>query len=362
VRKKALKDPMDEAPEQTSGPLSRLEEIEDRHARFEKFMKSAEARSASHAQDDERAGYFVLVQGLRELDDGSTSDFPHAAAEAVSDSHKTGQQLVDSGLISLHAVDNFPGQIHLLQALTEECARYTYQVLGEPRPRLYELYISNALVNDPGQALILAHRALCLLRARGGCFFKVPFWSDTSWNQIAGKQKQVFINPIGLEENKTPLLGGGGFVSPGDFNWVIQRVWRTSELYEMPAFRLAFDSLDEAPFQSSARMSIATSWAGLEALIGIEHELSYRIPMYLAVLLSDDPESRVATRDRVKRLYGLRSRAVHGAQVKEPELISTAEKSWVLLRDVLMTLIDSDNDLPTPATLDRLLLGAPPAA
>lgn len=350
----------DEAPQQTSKPLSRLDEIRERHARFEKMMKSAEARSQTHAQDDERAGYFVLVQGVRELNDESTSDLPDAAAEAVTDRHRDGQQLVDNGLISLHAVDNFPGQTHLQQALTEECSHYTYQVLREPRSRLYELYISHAIVDNPGQALVLAHRVLFLLRARGGCFFKVPFWSDTSWNQIAGKQKEVFINPIALEENKTPLLGSG-FVSPGDFSWVIQRVWRTIELYELPAFRLAFDSLNEAPFQSTARMSIATSWAGLESLLAIDYELSYRIAMYLAVLLSDDPESRVATRDRVKKLYGLRSKAVHGSKMKEEALLKTAEESWGLLRDVLMTLIDSDKDLPTQETLDRLLLGAAPA-
>jgi hypothetical protein len=351
---------MDETSQQAGNARSPLEEISERLARFDKRMKSAEARAQVHSRNDERNGYFVLVQGVRELKDESESNLAQAAADVVTARHKDGQALVDDGLISLHVVDNFPGQIHLQQALSDECGHYTYQVLAEPRSRLYELFISDAIAVDPGQALILAHRVLCLLRARGGCFFKVPFWSDTSWNQIAGKQKQVVINPIALEENKTPILGSG-FVSPGDFNWVIQRVWRTIELYELPAFRLAFDSLNEAPFQSTERMSIATSWAGLESLLGIDQELSYRIAMYLAVLLSDDPESRVEIRDRVKKLYGLRSKAVHGAGIKETVLVRTAEESWVLLRDVLMTMIDSDNDLPTPATLDRLLLGAPPA-
>ena len=164
------------------------------------------------------------------------------------------------------------------------------------------------------------------------------------------------INPIALEEAKTQLLRGG-FVSSGDLNWVVQRMKRTFELYEEPGFRLGFDSLNEAPFQSTERMSVATSWAGIESLLGVEHELSYRIPMYLAVLLSDDPESRVAIRNQVKKLYGLRSKAVHGAGIKEAVLVKTAEESWVLLRDVLIYMIDSDNDLPTPETFDRLLLG-----
>lgn len=351
---------MDEPSQQTGGPLSRLDEIRARYARVDQVMRSAEARSHAYSQNDKRAGYFFLLQGVRELDDECISGVPYDVSGVVTESHQEGQFLIDSGLISLHVVDNFPGQIHLLQALTDECAHYTYQVFGEPRSRLYELYISNTIALDSEQALKLAHLVLCLLRARGGCFFRVPFWSDTSWNQIAGKDKQVFLNPIALEERKTQLLPIG-FVSSGDLNWVVQRMRRTFELYEEPGFRLAFDSLSEAPFQSTERMSIATSWAGLESLLGIEHELSYRIPMYLAVILSDDPESRVAIRSRIKKLYGLRSKAVHGAGIKEAVLVKTAEESWVLLRDVLINMIDSDNDLPTPETFDRLLLGAPPA-
>ncbi|WP_284986795.1 HEPN domain-containing protein [Arthrobacter sp. fls2-241-R2A-172] len=348
---------MDETQQQTDDPLSAFEEIKARHARLEKIMKAAEDRSQMHAQNDEREGYFVLIQGLRELPDETDETLPIEGAHVTTSRHKDGQLLIDEGLISLHSVDNFPGQIHLHQALKDECAHYVYQVLGERRTNLYELYISNDIAADSDQALVLAHRALCLLRATGGCFFKVPFWSDSSWNQIAGKQKRVFINPIALEENKTPLLASG-FISRGDFSWVVQRVWRTIELYEIPAFRLAFDSLSEAPFQSSERMSIATSWAGLESLLGIDHELNYRIAMYLAVILSDDPETRLETRKHVKKLYGLRSKAVHGSEIKETDLVQTAEQSWVLLRNVLVAIIDSEKDLPTPETLDRILLGA----
>lgn len=249
VTKKGMKARMDQPPQQTGGPLSQLDEIRTRHARVNQMMKAAEERSHAYSQDDERAGYFFLLQGVRELDDERIAGLPYDASDVVSESHQEGQFLIDSGLISLHVVDNFPGQIHLLQALTDECAQYTYQVIGEPRSRLYELYISNTIALDSDQALKLAHVVLCLLRARGGCFFRVPFWSDTSWNRIAGKDKQVFLNPIALEERKTQLLPIG-FVSPGDLNWVVQRMRRAFELYDEPAFRLAFDSLLEAPFQS----------------------------------------------------------------------------------------------------------------
>lgn len=352
---------MSEPPEQTGNPPSPIDEIRERWARVDELMKSAEARSHAYSQDDERKGYFFLLQGVRELDDESIAGRPYDVSGVLTESHQEGQFLIDCGVISLHVVDNFPGQIHLLQALRNECAHYTSQVFGEPRSRLYELYISDIIAPNSDGALKLAHQVLCLLRARGGCFFRVPFWSDTSWNQMAGKENQVFISPIALEEAKRQLLPVG-FVSPGDLNWVVQRMRRAFELYEEPSFRLAFDSLSEAPFQSTERMSVATSWAGLESLLGIENELSYRIPMYLAVILSDDPDSRVVIRGEVKKLYNLRSKAVHGAKMKEGELAKTAEQSWVLLRDVLVTMIDSDNKLPTPDSLDRLLLGAPPAA
>lgn len=128
---------MDEPPKQTGGTHSRLDEIEARYARVNKMMKSAEARSHAYSQDDDRTGYFFLLQGLRELDEECNPGLPYDASVVATEGHQDGQFLVDSGFISLRAVDNFPGQIHLHQALTDECAHYTYQVLGEPRSRLY---------------------------------------------------------------------------------------------------------------------------------------------------------------------------------------------------------------------------------
>ena len=56
----------------------------------------------------------------------------------------------------------------------------------------------------------------------------------------------------------------------------------------------------------------------LEALFGDDNnqEITYRLSLRAALLLSNDPTERVAISKDVKQFYNLRSKAVHGARLK----------------------------------------------
>jgi hypothetical protein len=63
------------------------------------------------------------------------------------------------------------------------------------------------------------------------------------------------------------------------------------------------------------RLSIrmAALWSGIEALLGFEQELRFRISFAVASLLESEHSKRQERFSAVKRLYDLRSKSVHGA-------------------------------------------------
>jgi len=62
---------------------------------------------------------------------------------------------------------------------------------------------------------------------------------------------------------------------------------------------------------------LAIIWSGIEGLFEIDYELSFRLSLYVAKYLSPRNRARQkAIFDQVKKLYGIRSRAVHGGKHK----------------------------------------------
>ncbi|MFC4606894.1 hypothetical protein ACFO9E_03495 [Streptomyces maoxianensis] len=102
---------------------------------------------------------------------------------------------------------------------------------------------------------------------------------------------------------------------------------------------------------------MARIWSGIESLFDVQNELSFRLSMYAAVLIADEIDERIEVQARFKRLYGLRSKAVHGAKMEAAKLTETLEASWSLLCDLLVSCIRSGSSVPSTAALDRALLG-----
>jgi len=62
---------------------------------------------------------------------------------------------------------------------------------------------------------------------------------------------------------------------------------------------------------------LAIIWSGIEALFGIDTELSFRVSLYSARFLEpEDRSKQVEVFSTVRELYKVRSRAVHGARIK----------------------------------------------
>lgn len=83
--------------------------------------------------------------------------------------------------------------------------------------------------------------------------------------------------------------------------------------------------------EPKADIRMAAVWSAIEALIGVNHELSYRIPLTCSLALESDKQKRLDLFEEVQELYHLRSRCVHGDGVKADKLEAGLSKSLSLL-------------------------------
>jgi hypothetical protein len=327
--------------------VERLEVIQTR-------LRALESRAGEYGAIDRRRGYFFLIQGLAVTD--SPDERAPLPRGAFGSSATTGRPDL---AIQLTEVDNFPSDSHFAEALRPEIAQNYAAIVGRGSYARHELFVSATQGDSIDKAFDIANKICYLLRAKSGCMFTVPLWSNTSWNQMAGKHQTVHVGFLGREWSDRPLLESK-LASGADFDWAILQSPRAIDLYSHPSFQLAFDALGQAAFDKGERNAISTSWSGIEALLGIDQELTYRVAMYLAVLLEDDPVRRVERRAAVKKLYGMRSRAVHGAFIKPADLSRATSDSWQLLRDLIVRVLETGNALPTADQLDLILLGNMP--
>ena len=120
-------------------------------------------------------------------------------------------------------------------------------------------------------------------------------------------------------------------------------------------FRLGLSSIYDWRFAKDFRIAIARLWIGIEALLNINSELSYRIALYASTILEDRGEARKARFDEIKKLYSKRSRAVHGDSMSDEDLADTIAKSFQLLRDLIIFCCKTQKMISTD-DIESLLL------
>jgi len=75
-------------------------------------------------------------------------------------------------------------------------------------------------------------------------------------------------------------------------------------------------------------------------VFGVTSELVYRISILCASLLEERGKPRKARFEAVKKLYGLRSKAVHGEPLSQDQLIAAMNDSNRLLSELLLLTIE----------------------
>ena len=242
----------------------------------------------------------------------------------------------------------------------------------EPLSRVCTCEIETAKDSDvvPGyDTLNRAWLASALLVLRGFSQHLAIACSSYSWSLIAGHQKrsarafqeQVLGEGIDaaiyrpkrdlppftgnvLDFHARFLVDGDARTDPvssDDAAWIAKHFETFNRLAsKSEPFRLALEAAIDWRFAKEPRLAVGRLWSGIEAVFGVTSELVYRISILCASLLEERGKPRKARFQAVKRLYSLRSKAVHGEPLPQEQLISAMNDSQRLLRELLLLAIE----------------------
>lgn len=284
-------------------------EIEDDKLRRE--------RALHHEADEAHEDHFILLGGFSAEPSGP---WKHKADEPFS----------------LSPIDNWPSQRQFQNASRGFSAYSTLRNLVGSNP--FELRISRVVTQDPKLALTMGYYLTSILRAKSTSTFRACAYTSRSWNTIStAPPGTVVVNPMEDDLISTTRMESTGAVNPECFAWAQTHLATALEMSQDQSFYLALEALNTAP-QLSPRNSIATSWAGIEAIFGTSQELSYRISMYGAVLLETEPDDRFAMQRTISKMYAQRSKAVHGDSMKEASIKDSQIDSWNLLAKIIVKI------------------------
>jgi len=139
-------------------------------------------------------------------------------------------------------------------------------------------------------------------------------------------------------------------ISAEDAEWLEANFIDARDLLEQDAFQTAVHCLASYRRHKLPRIQMAVLWAGIEGLFMVSTEVRFRISLYIARYLCPvDEEKRGQVFDDVKRLYNVRSAAVHGSKLKE-QTRDAVQESAVILQSLIRKCIE-ENSLPDTNTL-----------
>jgi len=116
-----------------------------------------------------------------------------------------------------------------------------------------------------------------------------------------------------------PRLGEIRPLAPERAAWTRQHEKSFGALIADERFKAAMLCFGNAHYLPDLQVRIMLLWSGIEGLLSVEAELNRRLALYATLLIGGSHDERADYFQRVKRAYGLRSKAVHGASLSGPK-------------------------------------------
>ena len=139
-------------------------------------------------------------------------------------------------------------------------------------------------------------------------------------------------------------------LSDSDTDWISKHFASARILLENDSFQTAVQCLSTYHWHPNPRIKLAMIWAGIEGIFGASSEIRFKISLYMARFLYPDSEyERKEIFRKVKELYNVRSKAVHGARLKGDLGIASTD-SANLLNSLIVKCIET-RSLPLEADL-----------
>ncbi len=252
--------------------------------------------------------------------------------------------------VVLRKVVEPPGEIELARAmkaagLFSSIARYSHMLS-------FELAVEDKSKRGSERTFTYAWWITSALRVCSLCDFLVPVVADRPWGTVAAVRDNSCHIQLLEDTPKAFRLQEGRKVSHDDIEWIVHNLLSFAKLLDHPSFRTAVEALTTHHQHASLRMATAALWAGLEAVLQIESELRFRVSAYVACLLEPFGPDRLALFRHTRKLYDLRSKAVHGAALQDAVLRKHVVEIRELLARVIRTITEGGK-FPEPEQLDE---------
>jgi Apea-like HEPN len=145
-----------------------------------------------------------------------------------------------------------------------------------------------------------------------------------------------------------PTYFGDFALTLEDARWIKMHMDTALRFVNEPKFQNAMQALTSfhcIPYWSTR---LVVAWSGLEALFGVDQEISFRLCLYVTNFLSGN--DRRSEFEKLRRSYDDRSRVAHGAATKAKAVHEHARYTRDILRACLAKCIET-NAFPSPKQL-----------
>ena len=130
------------------------------------------------------------------------------------------------------------------------------------------------------------------------------------------------------------LLSENYYISEEDVLWLENHYKTAYEFLDKESFQTAVHTMASYRWHSVPRVRLAVIWSGIESLFNVNTEVSFRISLYIANFLGENETQAQEIFKQVRKMYSLRSSAVHGNKTKD-NIESAVVESANLLNRIL---------------------------
>ena len=112
--------------------------------------------------------------------------------------------------------------------------------------------------------------------------------------------------------------------------------------FENEKFRYALEVINSWRYCVDIKSAIAILWAAIESIVDVSIEISFRLSLSISSLLCERGDNRIKKFKEINKLYGLRSKVVHGSNLKDSEIEKALDESFQLLSELIVYMIEKN--------------------
>jgi hypothetical protein len=170
---------------------------------------------------------------------------------------------------------------------------------------------------------------------------------NRSWSDIKNIGEKDIVQ-TNLCDYHVRMLRISGFnqsmITYEDTNWIRRYFETVNNLANKnDKFRYALEVLNSWRYCVDAKSAIAIIWAAIESIIDVSSEIVYRLSLSISALLCERGDQRISKFNEVKSLYNLRSKTIHGSNLKEAEIATALLGSFKLLSELVIYMTENNN-------------------